>query len=190
MSINVNLTQQQGTPILRIAYQGVFPEKVGKKEFTTGMRATFLKEMRLLTKALKKVSQILLKYKKLYFGPEGWYTRNDSTEKGDDLSESGLNEQLKFIVLEQHLHSAQDVALTGEARNGLYRVLYLLSHPGSPFCVGGGLQDDIVWAVADQIHCVPALEEAIGLNAGETVQVRYDDDPQDAAKPGGSGAGE
>lgn len=38
------------------------------------------------------------------------------------------------------------------------------------------MQDDIVWPIAEQIRCVPALEEAIGLKDGETVGIAYDVD--------------
>lgn len=176
MPINVNLTHQQGTPILRVSHGGVFPAKIGKKEFSSEIRGTFLKEIRQLYKAMKAVSPILSKHKKLYFGPEEWYVRRDVQPKAGDVSMDDPADRIKFDALEKHIHATHEVALTGQAKNGLFRILYLLSHAESPFCVGGGMQDDIVWPIAEQIRCVPALEEAVGLKSGETVGIAYDVD--------------
>ncbi len=174
----ITLGYDVGTKLLRAARAFKMPEKTGeKKTFTPDIRSKINKKIRRAFKALKKLSPIWMEDELLYFGPrEGWTARARSEEDREKLA-PGAGEQ----VDKKH-YSAIDgrveieINLSKSEREGIYWLMYLMCHPGSEACLGAGQQDDYVWSVAEKLHYTKQLEEAIGINEDETIEVKTDDE--------------
>lgn len=177
MGHQVRLTPGQGTQFMRMARVVAFPEKVGDRSFSAGMRATFQSEIRQLYKTLKKHSPIFQEEGLVYFGPREWWQKVElrpSSVQHDDISMD--DERIRYKVAPGCLDKTITVELTGEARRGLYRLLYLCVHPDSGRTFPAGLQDELVWPVAEELKCVSALESDCELKKKETVEVKWDDE--------------
>ncbi len=183
MGTSVRFTVTQGLHFLRMAHAVRFPEKLGEdKKFSAAVRATFDGEIRQLYKALRKVSPIAQKEKKLFFGPAEWWERKEAAPLKSEVREEFVlqtgNEpdRVRFILKDEYKSAEIDVELNGQAKQGLFRLLVLNLHPESQWCLAGGQQEELAWPAAEQLRCVRALEEVTGLAKGETVAIKWDDE--------------
>jgi hypothetical protein len=189
----LELTAAQGNYIFRMSHVIQYPEKIGEKTaFTHQQRATFGKEMREVYKALKRESEISRQKSKLFFGPAKWYNEKATAPPKDADPSMNEDDGERYELKAEFRHSAHPVTVNSNARNGLFRIFFLLTHPDSKNLLGPGVQEELVWPVAEQIRCVTALEKAIGLSENQTVKIEYDDEdaepvaemPKEAPKPG------
>jgi hypothetical protein len=172
--IMVKLTLDQGNYLLRLSHNCVFPEKIGDRSFTHSQRATFAKEIRQLYKALKKVSPILQKDRQLYFGDREHYEEVAvKLTPGEDMTS---DERSRFKVKKDEGTIEEGVELTGQAKNGAFRLIYLSTHPDSKYFMPPGAQEETVWPIAERLHCTAVLEEAIGLAKADTWEIKWDDE--------------
>jgi hypothetical protein len=187
----LELTAAQGNYIFRFSHVVQFPEKIGEKAtFNHQQRATFNKEIGEVYKALKRESEISRQKSKLFFGPAKWYDAKNAVPKGDDPS-MAEDDGERYSLKDEFRHAAHPVTINSNARNGLFRIYYLLTHPDSKNVLGPGVQEELVWPVAEKVRCVKALETAIGLSENQTIKIVYDDDdaepeaetPKEASKP-------
>jgi hypothetical protein len=175
------LSVTHGTNLLRVAKIIKMPEKVGEKKFSSNVRATLNKKIRVLYKTLKKLSP-LTDQDKLCFGPiELWRKKERTFEECATLAKSAgvpVEDVDRVIYEAKDWNIEVDARLSADARDGLYWMLFMWCHPESPMCQGAGAQDSLVWPLAEQLRCVKALEKDTGLDANETMEVKYDDEEE------------
>ena len=185
--MDISITVEQGNNLFRAAYLWKFPKKVGEKSFSEGTVSTFNDYIRQFVKACKKVSPIWREEKRLYFGPrEAW-------ERLETVLTQRQREELPIGSIPddvQYKNKAKDmevpITLTGEARQGLFWICYLMLHPSSDGMLAAGQQDDLVWPVVERLgnKAVATMQEHIGLTKKETVEsLKLDEDsPPPSAK--------
>lgn len=160
MATRIRLTLEQGTALLRVAYNVRYPKKLGDKLlFPVREQSTIADELRALKKALQKHSPIFTgRDRKIFFGPitDGNRELYRRTEKqldrlsGDmELQVSKADLKVQYELLEP-FHEVE-VELSGAAKKGVYRVLLLWLHPESEELMNSGKQDEIAWPVAEAI---------------------------------------
>jgi len=172
----IDLTLDQGTALMRAAYGWKMPEKVGEKSFVPNVRANINRKFLRLFRVLKKKSNIWLEDQLLYFGPrEGWVEKQRSLTDREKLA-PGASEQVdkKSYTAKDHKKSIE-VDLGNAAKDGLYWLLYLMSHPESKMCLGAGKQEEFVWDLVEKISATKPLEKEIGLTENETIEIEYED---------------
>lgn len=202
MSDQIHVTAKQGNQLLQDCFGLQVPEKLeGVGTFSYQTIATIHKNIRQLKKALVEVSPIFRRTKKLHFGPERWYRREERSLTGEkkEIEADALGEVVKerFVVVEGlDPDETVEVALTGQAKAGLKILLLLRCHPesvgkgrsGEPIrqTHSPGHQDEFVWPIAAQLGIVGDLEKKIGVGAGTDVTWKTDEEyaaEEAAARP-------
>lgn len=182
MSDKIQVDFETGNLILRGAYRANFPEKVGERAFSANVRASISKKIRQVYKAFRDVSDILKEKRLLHFGPKSGYKEFD---RSDDVRDSELQvteERVKTRYELINKLATVEVELTGQAKDGLYWLLFLWLHPSSPLVLPVGMQSELAWPVAEQIRALKALEKETGVDSKETIEVQYDDAEAEAEK--------
>lgn len=175
MSERIKVDYETGNLVLRGAYRANFPEKVGERAFSANVRASILKKVRQAYKAFRDVSEILKEKRLLHFGPKSGYKEFDRSDSVEDSELQMTEERMKTRYELLNKLDTVEVELSGQARDGLYWMLYLWLHPSSTIVLPAGMQDELAWPLAAQIRATRALEKDTGLDSNETVEVKYDD---------------
>ena len=187
MGTRIKLTPNQGSMLFQVGMRMAgYPEKLGETKYSDGIRAKFNEEIRQLCKVLKKRenSPLYKSERRMLFGPSEWWKRREVKAGEGVEADLDVEERVKYTLDPKHADSTHEVDLPGAARNGMFRLLLLWCHPASQTCVGGGSQDEMVWAIAEQVPGgVNALTKQIGANTSETVDLGLDDaDPADTGE--------
>ena len=162
--MELKLTHRQGNHILAYLGSGVgLPEKLGKEEFDVAQRSFANDEMRLARQALLSYSQMYAKKRKVLFGnADNWKLRDEA---------SGV-----YNLVDQEI--TIDVKLSEEQERGIYWILLLMAHPGSPGAVGIDTLDEVVWPIAEALGLKNDLREMTGLNQRKLPRLpKRDSDP-------------
>lgn len=182
MSDKILVDLVTGNFYLRHSYGLIFPEKVDERTFTSNVRKTIGQKIRQFYKAMKDVSPLLKEEKVLYFGPAECYEIQDRlTEnlKDEEVDLAGEIVRKRFLMIDKR--RKVEVELSGQAKDGLWWLLYLHLHPASKAVLSVGMQEELSLPLAEQIGAVGGLNKETGGDKKETVETTYDKDIADAA---------
>ena len=192
----IRLDQDKGTKILRACFQTVFPNKIDKESFAPNVRSRIHADIRILKRALQEHSDLLKDESIVLFGPYSWYTKTERKARADDEREGEvLGTSLRYRYEFNRAFSKEEIKViaSARARKGLAAILLLWGHPGPCFLGQNqvdyiqvpGQQDNILWPLAEQLKCVPWLEEKLSLgktNAAEML-INFEDDEAEDVQP-------
>ena len=154
----------QGNVLLKLLGAGiVFPEKLGKEEFDPAQRAFANDEIRAFRKVLMSYTELWALKRKALFGQASNWKQTSASADSWELVDQDLEIEIK---------------MDDEAERGLFWVLLLIIHPGSPFQLGVETQDDTAWPMVEQLGYRSEIRDMIGLSQRKPVrQIRKDSDP-------------
>lgn len=166
----VALTSEEGQGLLRVSAGFSLPERLGADgpAYNVADRALSARDAQTLYKELRSRSPLLVKDRRLCFGPgDNW--RKEPSENGE-----------RWSMVDTLLEVA--VALSEDASSGAYWCLLLMVHPASPIVLNAQSQADVAWPLAKKLRFVNALEKATGLDKAEHKRIDLDPDPEEGAK--------
>jgi hypothetical protein len=163
--MEITITHRQGQQLLQYLSSGIrFPEKLGKEEYDVAQRSFADEEIVLARKLLLSYSQLWAKKRKLLFGnADNWKGKDDAKESWQQI-----DPEVPITL------KSSDEAV----ERGLYWILLLMLHPGSP--AQGTIEtiDDTIYPIAEQLGYRNDLREATGLGQRKLPRLpKKDSDP-------------
>ena len=185
----IRVNQDQGTQLLLACFKVTFPDKIDKENFAPNVRSRIHADIRILKRALQEHSDLLKDEEILLFGPSVWYKKIEKQARPGEERVGQILSTSRDHLWEfnsKYRTATIKVILSARARKGLAAILLLWGHPGPCFYGQNqvayvqvpGQQDNVLWPLAEQLKCVPWLEEKLCLgktNAAE-MSVNFEDD--------------
>ena len=170
-------TMLQGNFIMGYDWASM-PAKLGTREITWSQRSSINKKIGRLMEELEEISPIYQERFIRMFGPEENWIKKAMEKPEDD--DAPINYKYSLSVVNSR--KIVKVKLSAGAREGLYWLLVLWSHPEAkteerepiPYTIGAGQQNHMVWDVARTIKRTQSLSKEIGLDKNDSIEVKDD----------------
>lgn len=168
------ITHHQGQILLQQASRFIMPDKMEAETITIAERAIAGHEVRELYRELKVRSPYFVKDPAtIRFGPK------DNWERKDAEDSLGKRQEGWHLI---NPYRELDVCLDRDSHMGVFRILFVLLHPGSTSRAPVGMVEDHLWPMAERLRLVKMLKDA--LPKGTKRELELDEDEEVPEEPG------